>query len=183
MAMNRQLLIGQYERRIRIFMGIFITGLVLSGLTAFPLEAGLRLLEGLTIHLTGENNPVHQWIALVSHALQTTYSRYPFLGYGTDWLAFGHLVISLFFLGPLMYPGHYTWNIKCGMIACCMVLPLAFIAGHVRHIPLWWRLIDCSFGVLGIIPLGIVLKLSERLCILKEELPAKALYKQKGAME
>jgi hypothetical protein len=35
-----------------------------------------------------------------------------------------------------------------------MVFPLAFIAGAVRGIPMYWRLIDCSFGVAGLIPLS-----------------------------
>ncbi|MFO1513591.1 MAG: hypothetical protein U1F83_11850 [Verrucomicrobiota bacterium] len=34
-----------------------------------------------------------------------------------------------------------------------MVLPFALVFGAVRGIPFWWRLIDCSFGVLGFIPL------------------------------
>jgi hypothetical protein len=33
------------------------------------------------------------------------------------------------------------------------VVPLALIAGAVRGIPLGWRLLDCSFGVVGCLPL------------------------------
>jgi hypothetical protein len=29
------------------------------------------------------------------------------------------------------------------------VVPLALIAGSIRGIPFYWRLIDCSFGVAG----------------------------------
>jgi hypothetical protein len=39
------------------------------------------------------------------------------------------------------------------MIACVAIIPLAFICGPIRQIPFYWRLIDCSFGVFGIIPL------------------------------
>ena len=39
------------------------------------------------------------------------------------------------------------------MIACALVIPLALIAGLIRGIPFFWRVIDCSFGVVGIIPL------------------------------
>ena len=42
------------------------------------------------------------------------------------------------------------------MIACVLVIPLALICGAVRGIPFWWRMIDCSFGILGVIPLAIV---------------------------
>jgi hypothetical protein len=34
-----------------------------------------------------------------------------------------------------------------------MVIPYALVFGGLRGIPLWWRLIDCSFGLFGFIPL------------------------------
>ncbi len=34
-----------------------------------------------------------------------------------------------------------------------LVIPYALVFGGSRGIPFWWRLIDCSFGVLGFIPL------------------------------
>jgi hypothetical protein len=37
-----------------------------------------------------------------------------------------------------------------------MIIPQAFIAGYARGIPFYWQLIDCSFGVIGLIPLTIV---------------------------
>ena len=43
--------------------------------------------------------------------------------------------------------------VEFGMIACVLVLPLALICGPLRGIPLFWRLIDCSFGIVGIVPL------------------------------
>ncbi len=36
----------QLERRVRLLLLLFIAGLVLSGLTAFPLETELRWLTG-----------------------------------------------------------------------------------------------------------------------------------------
>jgi hypothetical protein len=35
------------------------------------------------------------------------------------------------------------------MLACALVLPFAMMAGAVRCIPLYWRMIDCSFGIFG----------------------------------
>jgi Na+/melibiose symporter-like transporter len=49
------------------------------------------------------------------------------------------------------------------MIACAMVVPLALIAGAIRGIPLGWRMIDCSFGVFGIVPLAICYREIKRL--------------------
>jgi len=46
-----------------------------------------------------------------------------------------------------------TWLIIFGLIACVLLIPYAFVFGGVRGIPFWWRLIDCSFGVFGFIPL------------------------------
>jgi hypothetical protein len=93
------------------------------------------------------------WISLVFHALSDTNARYPFLAYGTDWLAFAHLVLAVLFIGPYRDPVRNQWIITFGLIACAGVIPLALIAGQVRGIPLPWRLIDCSFGVFGAIPL------------------------------
>jgi hypothetical protein len=93
------------------------------------------------------------WIERVNEALSTTNARYPFLAYGTDWLAFAHLVIAIAFSGPYIDPVRNKWVITFGIIACGGVFPLALIAGHVRGIPLSWRFIDCSFGIFGAVPL------------------------------
>jgi hypothetical protein len=93
------------------------------------------------------------WIDHVHEGITRTDREYPFLAYGTDWLAFGHLAIAVFFWGPLKDPVRNVWVVQSGMIACVGVLPLALIAGAVRGIPWWWQLIDISFGAVGIIPL------------------------------
>ena len=69
--------------------------------------------------------------------------------YGTDWLAFGHIIISLFFIPVYINPVHYKMNLKIGMLACIAVFPLAFICGPLRSIPFLHQLIDCSFGFFG----------------------------------
>ncbi|SCW70797.1 hypothetical protein [Mucilaginibacter sp. NFR10] len=99
---------------------------------------------------------MHDWLTNVYLAVKTTNQNYPYLAYGTDWLAFGHLVIAMAFVGPLKNPVKNIWIIEFGMIACVMVFPLAFIAGPIRGIPVYWRFIDCCFGIFGIIPLYIV---------------------------
>ena len=140
----------ELTRRIRALLAVFIAGLVLSGLTAFPL---LHELDLLTALLGPPHGAMSWWIHHVRTALAETYRVWPFLGYGTDWLAFGHLVIALFFIGPLRDPVRNVWVINAGLIACAGVIPLALICGGIRGIPFSWRLIDCSFGVLGAVPL------------------------------
>jgi hypothetical protein len=88
---------------------------------------------------------------------------YPFLAYGTDWLAFSHLVIAVAFIGPLRDPVRNRWVLAFGVIACAGVVPLALIAGQVRGIPFYWRLIDMSFGVFGALPLLLCLHYVRRL--------------------
>jgi hypothetical protein len=81
--------------------------------------------------------------------------NHSFLLYGYDWLAFAHFVLAILFIGPYRDPVKNIWVIEFGMIACVLIIPLAMIAGPARGIPLGWRLIDCSFGVFGFIPLWI----------------------------
>ncbi|MEQ1734194.1 MAG: hypothetical protein ABL940_11000 [Bacteroidia bacterium] len=140
----------QLQKRIKTQIGVFIVLLLLSGVTAFPLETELALLVDATQNAP---NALKNWIAIVYEAVHETNSSYPFMAYGTDWLAFAHIVIATVFIGPFNAPVRNVWVIQFGMIACLMVLPLAFICGAIRHIPLYWQLIDCSFGILGLIPL------------------------------
>jgi len=129
--------------------------LALSGITAFPLETELHWLLGFSNHMPAE---LAAFFQKVYDALHYTNLHYPMLAYGYDWLAFAHLVIALFFIGPLKDPVKNIWVIEWGMIACVAIIPLAFIAGPIRGIPFYWKCIDCSFGIIGIIPLYIVWK-------------------------
>lgn len=144
-------------QRIRIWLAVFIVGLVLSGLTAFPLQNELQfsvqILQSPTLHSLAVSTHLLPWLERVSDALTATDKLYPFLAYGTDWLAFSHLVIAIAFIGPWMNPVQNKWVITVGLIACGGVIPLALIAGAIRGIPLPWQLVDCSFGVFGSIPL------------------------------
>jgi hypothetical protein len=46
--------------------------------------------------------------------------------------------------------------IEFGMMACILLIPWALISGMLRSIPLFWTLIDVSFGIFGLIPLWFV---------------------------
>jgi len=143
------------RKKIKALIAFFIVGLVISGITAFPLEWELSMLVDLSKNLFAINNPLLVWVQKVHTGLQATYSNYPFIAYGTDWLAFAHLVIAVAFIGPLRDPVKNVWIIQFGIIACLMVFPLALVAGQLRGIPFFWRMIDCAFGAIGIIPLVI----------------------------
>lgn len=151
------------QTKIRGLILFVIFGLVISGVTAFPIETQLAFGIQFT-HVLPQI--LSNWINLVYTGVSTTNEQYPFISYGTDWLAFAHLVIAVVFIGPLKDPIKNIWVIEFGMIACVMVLPLALIAGSIREIPFFWRLIDCSFGVLGFLPLYVCHRYIKELALL-----------------
>ncbi len=75
------------------------------------------------------------WIVTVRDGLRAIHASYPWLAYGTDWLAFAHIIIALFFIGPWREPVANAWVLKTGLVACAGVIPLALICGPIRGIP------------------------------------------------
>lgn len=84
--------------KIRLLICFFIVALVLSGVTAFPVETELRW---LLAHPRITPDAFKPWLQQVYDALQETNSKYPMLAYGFDWLAFAHIVIAMAFIGPI----------------------------------------------------------------------------------
>lgn len=72
-------------------------------------------------------------------------------------------MLAVLFIGPYRDPVRNQWVITFGLISCVLVIPLALICGALRDIPLGWRLIDCSFGILGFVPLYVLRRDVERL--------------------
>jgi hypothetical protein len=147
---------SQLRRRIKSCTWLLIIGLVISGVTALPLQTELDLMARW---LGAENLAPEQatsgfvkWILIVRDALHVTNAKHPFLAYGTDWLAFAHIVIAIAFVGALRHPLRNSWLFTFGMIASVLIVPWALVTGEVRGIPIYWRLIDCSFAIGGFIP-------------------------------
>jgi hypothetical protein len=154
-------------RKLRWVLAVFIVALILSGITAFPLQSELQQI----VEMRGLDHPTpaeagtgfDAWIITVRNGLRECYAKYPWLAYGTDWLAFAHIVIAVFFIGAWVDPVRNVWVLQAGVVACVLVVPLALICGAVRQIPFGWRLIDCSFGVFGVLPLLYCLRLTKAL--------------------
>jgi hypothetical protein len=158
------------QQRIRVLLIFFMCALALSGLTAIPLQWELKLLMPFLEKISkwGLAFPAMlTWIERINDGVQNGYGQYPFLAYGTDWLAFGHVVIAIAFVGVLRDPLRNIWVVNFGIIACLLVVPWTLIFGAMRGIPFFWQLIDMSFGLLGIIPLWLarqnILKLPHEL--------------------
>lgn len=134
-------------KKIRRVFLVFIVLLILSGVTAFPLVTEVNW---MITNIEVFPKFFHSWIQTVYDSVHQTPS---IVLYGTDWLAFAHIIISLFFIGVYQNPVRNKFIVDIGIIACLGVIPLAFICGPIRHIPFYHQLIDCCFGLLGLIPL------------------------------
>jgi hypothetical protein len=160
----------QLRKRVRYLLIFFVVVLIVSGLTAIPLKLEINILQatiGEGTFMERAWPAMARWISFVHKGLTEMYSKYPFIYYGTDWLAFAHIVIGVAFWGPLRDPVKNMWVVEFGMIACVLVIPLAMIFGPIRGIPFFWRLLDCSFGVFGIIPLWVTRNMIKRIIVLE----------------
>jgi hypothetical protein len=140
--------------RIRAMILLFVVLLMLSGITAFPVYSELKWL--MSLHIFDTSSGIGAWLYKVWLGVQDMNDKNDFLFYGYDWLAFAHIVIGMAFIGPFRDPVRNKWIIDWAILACLSVLPLALIAGNVRSIPWFHIVIDCSFGVFGLIPLFVV---------------------------
>lgn len=156
-------------RWIRFWLAVVVFGLFISGATAIPLVSEVGFLHRLVNKYEIFGPAVREWMQTVYAGILDTNSRYPFMLYGTDWLAFGHFAIAIAFIGPMRDPVRNIWVIDFGIIACLLIIPYAFIFGGIRGIPVWWRLIDCAFGVLGVVPLLLARRATKRLENLQRE--------------
>ena len=134
-------------KKIRILTAFFIAGLFISGITCFPIkqevEIGINLFEHWQIDIPN-------FVQTVEVGIQETTLTHPFLFYGTDWLGFAHILFALLFYGVYKDPIKNKWVTEFGIIACIAIFPLALIMGPIRSIPFWWQLVDCSFGIIGL---------------------------------
>jgi hypothetical protein len=147
-------------RFIRLWIAFFMAALIVSGLTAVPLVTLTALLAAWTEPVGGALN---EWAAHAAAAVAHVDATYPMLFYGTDWLAFAHVVIALAFVGPWRDPVRNRFVIVWGLWSCVLVIALAFLWAPVRGIPFFWCCVDAAFGLFGAIPLWLVLKRIDRL--------------------
>jgi hypothetical protein len=141
--------------RIRKWIAAFMILLALSGITAFPVYTELHF---LLRHQNFVPDFMLPWLQIITDGIDVMVAKYPYLLYGYDWLAYSHIIIALFFIGVYRNPIQNAWVLRIGMVACLGIFILAAICGQIRGIPFFWTLIDCSFGIFGIIPLLIVQK-------------------------
>ncbi|MCB9239810.1 MAG: hypothetical protein H6608_01645 [Flavobacteriales bacterium] len=135
------------HRKIKWMVITFQLGLFVPGVTAFFIPGGV---EWTTLAAQYLDFPLHRWLTQVHIGVQAMDTAYPFIFYGTDWLAFAHILFTILFIGVFRDPVRNKWIVDFGLIACVLIFPTALLAGWVREIPLAWRWMDCAFGVIGI---------------------------------
>ena len=99
---------GEALSEIRFWLIVFMAGLVVSGITAFPLQSELSLmlsvLQSAPLRQPAQAIALLPWITRVHHALSETNALYPFLAYRTDWLAFAHVVLAFYLSDRIVIP-------------------------------------------------------------------------------
>ena len=143
--------IEKSNKIVRRWLLALIILLAISGITAKPIKPELSM----ATRFFSDESVVGTWLNQTLLAVKETDEKFPFLFYGYDWLAFAHVVIAIAFIGPYRDPVKNKWVIEFGAICCLLIIPFALIVGYLRGIPFWWTLVDCSFGIVGLIPLGI----------------------------
>ncbi len=151
------------QQKYRVVLGGFIFGLLVSGLTAFPLQWELGLLFGWIEPHREQFPGAFEWISRVKVGIDQTAAGFPFLFYGFDWLAFALVMMAAAFVGPWREPVRNRFVLEWGMFCCAAVFPLAFICGPIRGIPLGWTFIDCAFSIVGFPPLFLCWKWSKQM--------------------
>lgn len=124
--------------RIRLLVIVIMVGLIVSGLTAIPLETEMRWLNhalGINTTEATTHSGLEHWLTKVHDGLKDTNERYPFIAYGTDWLAFGHLMIALVFVGAWRDPVRNKWLFDYGLVAGLLALMTVLLLGFA---PVAW---------------------------------------------
>jgi len=153
-------------KKIRIYLVIFFLGILFSLHTVLFVEVETAF---FVKHL-GPGTAMEQklpfvsaWIENLYASVKETYANYPVIAYCMDWLSYACVVFAIFMIGAIKDPVKNIWIIQTYMLACLLAAALPFIAGPFRGVPIFWRCLDGSFGVIGFLVLLIPYRLTKSL--------------------
>ena len=161
MASMKEIEHKKIRRRIRVLLVLFVLGLAFGCQIVLFVEPQLAWLKDMLGPGTrmGQHFPnLSEWINHLYEGITETYSKYPFMAYCMDWLAFAQLAFIIFFIGAIIDPARNVWIIKSAMVICVMHILLAFGSGRFRGIPFFWQLLDSTFGIFGLVVLYLAYK-------------------------
>ncbi len=145
-------------KRAKLMLAIVVFGLLVSGITVWPMVPELKWAAGLVWGDAEPTGVLHSFVLRAIEGLEYVQAHYPFLLYGYDWLAFAHLMLAILFAGAIRDPVRNIWVVQCGLIMCVLVPVLAGICIPIRGLPSCWFLIDSAFAPAAGIPLWIALR-------------------------
>ena len=151
--------------QVRTLLTIIIAITVLSGIaTIFPVTISGWLLEN------SSNFPAFMsaWIEKVYAGLSETEKSAAFIFYGLDWLAFSHFLMAGLFFGAIRNPVRNKFIVEWALCGCMLALPVIWIAGVVRTVPVFHLLVDTVFAFAGIFVFLVIQKKITRIESLKE---------------
>ncbi len=157
-------------QKIKATVIFFMVALFVSGATAFPVLTEMRWLQANGFIKQGTT--LGNWLQSVLTGAEQVNNTFPFLFYGFDWLAYAHIMIAALFYGVYKNPIQNKFIVNWAVFCCASIIPLAFICGPIRKIPMMHILIDCSFGVFGCIPLLFIKKWTKQLELAQTKLPS-----------
>jgi len=153
-------------RKIRIYLVIFFLGILFGMHTVVfvqPETAFFVKHFGPGTFVDEKIPFVAAWIENLYISIHETSANYPAIAYCMDWLSYACIVFAIFMIGAIKDPVKNIWIIQTYMLACLMAAALPFIAGPFREIPIFWRFLDGSFGVIGFLVLLPPYKLTKSL--------------------
>lgn len=153
-------------KKIRIYLILFLLAFLFSLHTIVFVEIETELLAKYVGHGTFMEEfcpSISAWIEHLNLAVSETYSSYPVIAYCMDWLVYVWVVFAIFLLGSIKDPVKNVWIIQVFMVACCLGFILPFIVGPIRDIPIFWRFVDASYGLVGLLFLLLPYRLIRKL--------------------
>jgi hypothetical protein len=108
------------KKKIRVLLILFVLGLAFGCqivLFVTPELAWLNNMLGPGTRMGQYFPNLSAWINHLNEGITETYSKYPFVAYCMDWLAFAQLAFIIFFIGAIIDPVRNMWIIKSGMVS------------------------------------------------------------------
>jgi len=153
-------------RKIRFYLILFLLAILFSLHTVVFVEVETELFAKYLGHDTFMEKLypcVAEWMEHLHLAILETYTSYPVMAYCMDWLSYACVVFAVFLLGAIKNPVRNIWIVQAFMFACILAFFLPFIVGPIRDIPVFWRFIDSSFGIVGFLFLLLPYRLIKKL--------------------
>jgi len=144
--------------RAKVMLGIVVFGLLVSGITIWPVAAELKTVVRIVWGQSEPTGVLHEFILQAIEGIESIQANYSFMLYAHDWLAFAHIVLAILFAGAIRDPVRNVWIVQCGLIMCALIPVLAGICIPIRGLPLRWFWLDFAFAPAAGLPLWIALR-------------------------